>query len=142
MSFAKIRVALIALIPLLGFPLLPPEVASHFGPSGVADDFMPRGTFVILFICASALLVYGISWIARFIPSSADNRIAIGIKLYGLAFGIWMLLFFVILIHANRLDQPVISTTLIGLTSPVLFLPLIAFLLPARKARARTVDET
>ncbi|MFT4175876.1 MAG: DUF1648 domain-containing protein [Luteolibacter sp.] len=133
MNTFKIKFVLVALIPLLGFLLLPLEVASHFNSSGVADGFMPRRTFIGIFTLISGLLTFGIPEIARIIPGSVDARIGTAIRLYGLSFGIWMLLFFILVVIANNQKNPTISTVFVWTISSLLFFPLIAFLFPPKR---------
>lgn len=127
------KYALVALIPILGFILLPAEVASHFNALGAADSSMPRGIFILTFTLLSSVLAFGIPQISRIIPSSADERINTIIRLYGLSFSVWMLLFFILVIIANAQKDPSVATVLIWVISVILLLPLVVLVIPSQK---------
>lgn len=134
---SKIKIALIGLIPLLGFALLPLNVFSHFDPAGVVDDSLPRGVLILLFTGLSALLTFGISLISRIIPDSIDKRVGAFLNYYGLSFGIWMLLMWVLVIVANNLGNGQISIIGVWVISLILVLPLGCFLLSSGKRSTR-----
>lgn len=124
------RLAVITLIPLLGFAFLPSEVASHFDAAGRADATLPRAALILVFTVFSALLTFGPGVIARGVGSSFGERIPRIIQCYGLCFGVWTLLFWGLIIFANTLGEGRLSTAGTWAISIVLFAPISLLLLP------------
>ncbi|MEO5915777.1 MAG: hypothetical protein ABIS50_16195 [Luteolibacter sp.] len=133
----KMKFALVGLIPLLGFALLPPEVFSHFNAAGVADDSLPRAAAILVFSALSALLTFAPAFVGRLLPQSIDGRIGLFLKCYGLCFGIWMLLMWILVTIANTLGDGRISIIGAWSIGMVLLLPLGVFLIPAGNRNKR-----
>lgn len=58
------------------YPLLPEKMASHFGPSGQADGWMPKDAFMVMNVSLmlfTALLLGSIRTLLRYIPDDAIN---------------------------------------------------------------------
>ncbi len=132
-----IQASLIILIPLAGFVFLPSEVTSHFDASGAADATLPRTAFILLFTALSACLTFGPSFIARGLGSSFHRRIPKFLNLYGICFGVWTFLFWVLIIIANTIGHGHLSTTGTYLISIVLLAPIAVILLPQTNPNSR-----
>jgi uncharacterized membrane protein len=58
------------------YPQLPERVASHFGPNGVADGWMPKEAFAIFYVALMAFMAAifgGISALLRHTPNDLIN---------------------------------------------------------------------
>lgn len=126
----KFQLALIFLIPLLGFGFLPPEVISHFDANGAADATLPRGAFILLFTALSTLVTFGPGLVAKGFGPSFGQRIPRFLKVYGLCFGVWALLFWILIIIANTIGHGGLSTVGVWLIGLVLLIPISLLLIP------------
>lgn len=58
------------------YPLLPAKMASHFGPSGQADGWMPKDAFMMMnasLLLFTALLLGSIRTLLQYVPDDAIN---------------------------------------------------------------------
>lgn len=78
----KSLLALVAVLVAAGidaayhYPLLPAKMASHFGPSGQADGWMPKSAFMVMtasLMLFTALLLGSIRTLLRYIPDDSIN---------------------------------------------------------------------
>ncbi|MGL4399382.1 MAG: hypothetical protein ACRCXD_05915 [Luteolibacter sp.] len=138
----KIQVALIVLIPLLGFSLLPPDVISHFDTSGTADTTLPRVACILLFTAISSILTFGPGFIAKGFGPSFDRRVPRFLKAYGLCFGVWALLFWILIIIANTIGHGNLSTVGVWLIGSVLLIPISIFLIPESNSKGRAEQDS
>lgn len=63
---------------------LPPRVASHFGPGGAANGFMPRDAYLALMLALTTVLPVFVVAITGFVPSLALSRLKAGSRDYWL----------------------------------------------------------
>ena len=103
----------------------------------MADDSLPRNVLILVFTGLSALLTFGIAAISRIVPQSFEERVGVFLEYYGLSFGIWMLLMWVLVIVANNFGNGHISTIGVWVISVVLVAPLTLLLLPYPKKNTR-----
>ncbi len=153
---------LLLLLMLAGFvwftaSSLPQVVASHFGASGAANDFMPRGTYVALML----VLIVGVPLLLGLLPAAlageGGSKLNIPNREYWLAperrestvafvrsHGQWfaaavaLFLSYVhwLVVQANKLQPPALSTA--GITTGlVVFFLLLAVWLGILYARFR-----
>ncbi len=64
---------------------LPERVASHFGPGGAANGYMPRDAYLMLMLALTTLLPVFVVATTGFIPGVALSRIKAGARDYWLA---------------------------------------------------------
>jgi hypothetical protein len=128
---------------------LPPIVASHFAASGAADGFMPRATYMVVLL----LLVVGAPLLVAFLPSAVvaedGGNLKIPSRRYWLAperrqetvafilgHGKWFsaaLALFLAYVHwlvvqANQLQPPILSTSAMVSGLVAFFAALVAWL--------------
>lgn len=133
----KIQLALIILIPLLGLVFLPLEVISHFDANGTADATLPRLACILLFTALTSILTFGPSLVAKRFESSVDQRIPRFLRGYGLCFGVWALLFWILIIIANTIGHGKLSTVGVWSIGVVLVMPISLLLIPTTKSNRR-----
>jgi uncharacterized membrane protein len=148
-------VALLLLLLVLGVFVgftssgLPEVVASHFGPSGAADGYMPRSIYVVLLL----VLIVGVPLLLALLPAAVagrgEKKLNIPNREYWLAperrestiafiraHGMWFaaaVAVFMAYVHwlvlrANELHPPRLSTTGITAGLVVFFLLLVVWL--------------
>ena len=131
----NIQLALILLIPLLGFLFLPTEVISHFDAKGTADATLPRAALILIFTIFSAILTLGPGRVARGLGSSFGERIPRILRCYGSCFGVWTFLFWILVIIANTMGHGKLSVVGTWAISVVLLVPLSLLLIPETRDR-------
>jgi hypothetical protein len=137
----KIQLALIILIPLLGFGLLPSEVISHFDANGTADATLPRVACILLFTVLSSILTFGPGLVAKGLGPSFDQRVPRFLRCYGLCFGVWTLLLWILIIIANTIGHGKLSTLGVWSIGVVLLIPISLLFVPKTNSNRRAEQD-